>query len=162
MAGHPEPDPIPQDPNEDFLKMQPEDYIRNRLVPHQRWYNSRYIRMKNRHYTLQAVTIVGGLLVAWLGMATLPGKDKVISILGLLVSISAAMDSMLKFRESWKVYNSIALNLDHERTTFQTRSGVYSDLNDEDAFRKLVTQVETYTRQSNMGLVDLLTQDKGK
>lgn len=72
------------------------------------------------------------------------------------------MDSMLKFRESWKVYNGIALNLDHEQTTFQTRSGAYSDLNDEDAFRKLVTQVETYTRQSNMGLVDLLTQDKGK
>lgn len=76
----------------------------------------------------------------------------------MLVSISAAMGSLLKFRESWKVYNSIALNLDHERTTFQTHTGV----NDEDAFRKLVTQVETYTRQSNMGLVDLLTQDKGK
>jgi len=74
MAGHPEPDPIPQDPNEDFLKMQPKDYIRNRLIPHQRWYNSRYIRMKIWHYTLQAVTIVGGLLVAWLGVATLPGQ----------------------------------------------------------------------------------------
>ena len=166
MAGHPEPEeihPLPGeiDPNASSLSMQPEDYIRNRLLVRQRWYYRKYIRMKNWHYTFQAIAVIGGLIVAWLGTVKLPGKDLTISILGLLVSISVAAESLFRFRENWKVWNSISLNLDHERTTFMTRTGEYVNLGEEEAFRKFVAKVEAYQVQSNRDLVERLTQSKG-
>ena len=109
---------------------------------------------------MRATAVLGGLLVAWLGTVSLVGKDLLVSILGLLVSISSAAEGLFHFRDNWKVWNSIALNLDHERTSFMTRSGEYVGLSEEGAFRKLVTRVETYKMQSNMDLVDMLTKKK--
>jgi len=157
MAGHPEPIKY-QAPNAQYLRMTPESYVKDRLIPHQHWYNRRYIRRKNWHYTLRVTTIVGGLLVAWLGTASILGKDTVISILGLVISVAAALESIFQFRETWKVYNSIALNMDNERTKFQYRSGDYKGLSDQDAFNLLVERVESFNSQSSKDLVGVLTQ----
>lgn len=45
MAGSPEPI-VPLDPNAEYLSMTPETYIKERLIPHQVWYNKKYIRKK--------------------------------------------------------------------------------------------------------------------
>lgn len=157
MAGSPEPI-VPLNPNAEYLSMTPETYIKERLIPHQVWYNNKYIRKKNWHHVLRVTVIIGGLLVAWLGTSALAGKDIVISVLGLLVSVAGSMESIFQFRENWKVYNSIALNMDHEKTRFQTRSGEYAGLTDADAFRLLVEKIESYNNQSSKDLVNLLTQ----
>ncbi len=96
--------------------------------------------------------------VAWLGTASILGKDTVISILGLVISVAAALESIFQFRETWKVYNSIALNMDNERTKFQYRSGDYKGLSDQDAFNLLVERVESFNSQSSKDLVGVLTQ----
>ena len=154
MSSDPNPD---VNPNTAHLKLSNEEYFKTELLPSLSWYNRRYILYKNIHYLLRVLVVVGGLMVAWLATSSVPHKDIIVSVMGLTFSIAAALETIFHFGETWKVYHSITLNLNTEKKNFQSHSGNYKDLSDDDAYHLLVEKVEDYNKQSSQGLVDLLT-----
>jgi len=138
----------------------PEEYIKNRIVPDVHWYQRRSVRYKNLYYFLKVVVIIGGVVVTWLSTSSLPSKDFILGVSGLVIAISSGIDALFQFKESWKVYAAIYLNMDKAIVSFQTKSGDYKSMQSEEAFTLLVSTVENLKNQSTQDLINILTKEK--
>jgi hypothetical protein len=132
-------------------------YIAERLQQYQSWYDKKAVRTKARYIRMRMVAVGGGLVVPALVSLPFGWVRAVVSAISLLVAASVSLESVFRYREQWKNYRSTEQLLGHERVFFQTRTGPYAGLDDEPAYRQLVTRVEAAIAAENSATLNVMT-----
>ncbi|PYC67143.1 DUF4231 domain-containing protein [Micromonospora arborensis] len=134
------------------------DYLTDRLAQYQSWYDKKAVKAKATHLRTRTAAVVGGSLVPVLVNLDFPYAQAVTTVMSLIVAGAVSLESVFRYREQWKNYRSTEQTLGHERIYFLTRTGVYTDLGDVQAFTALVERVEATIANENAATLSVMTQ----
>ena len=83
------------------MPMTAEEYIKNRVEQHQKWYDGKSVKCKNRYLQTKAFLVVGGVLVPILINVSsqykhsgTPAVQLIVTIISLLVVICVSLESV--------------------------------------------------------------------
>ncbi len=134
-----------------------EQYIAERLSQYQEWYNESSKRAKLIHLWMRTVAVTGGVLVPLLVNVSWDHGKIAATIVSLIVAVAVSLESVFHYREQWKNYRSTEQLLGHERIYFQTHTGRYNGLADDEAFALLVERVEDIIATENAATLNVMT-----
>lgn len=132
-------------------------YISERLGQFQDWYNASSKKAKAMHLRMRTVAVVGGVLVPVLVNSDWAYNRIATTVVSLIVAFAVSLESVYHYREQWKNYRSTEQLLGHERVYYQTRTGIYTDLEADEAFRRLVERVEDLIATENAATLNVMT-----
>ncbi|HEX6684594.1 MAG TPA: DUF4231 domain-containing protein [Candidatus Limnocylindrales bacterium] len=132
-------------------------YIAERLSPFQDWYDTQSKKAKSMHLWMRTVAVVGGVLVPVLINSSWQFSKLVTTVVSLIVAVAISLESVYHYREQWKNYRSTEQLLGHERMYFQTKTGVYSGLDENEAFKVFVERVEDLIATENAATLNVMT-----
>jgi hypothetical protein len=133
-------------------------YLTDRLAQYQSWYDKKAVKAKATHLRTRTAAVVGGSLVPVLINLEFPHAQAVTTVVSLIVAGAVSLESVFRYREQWKNYRSTEQTLGHEKIYFLTRTGVYTDLDDDTAFATLVERVEATIANENAATLSVMTQ----
>jgi hypothetical protein len=128
---------------------QQKDYLDNRLEDQIKWYDGKSSKNQKVFKRLQLVTIVAAACIPFISGYLSSGPDYlkyVVGILGMLVAIATAVNSLYKFQENWIAYRTTCESLQHEKYLYTTSTKPYTGT---DAFNLLVERVELLISKEN-------------
>jgi hypothetical protein len=129
--------------------MDADEYLKVRLEPEIKWYDSKSVTNKWCYIGCQTVQIVCAAIIPFLAGYAKGGDERIslaIGTLGVLVAVCAGISSLQKFQEQWIKYRTTAESLKKEKYLFQTKIEPY---NTEDPLPIFVQRVETLISQEN-------------
>ena len=131
-----------------------EDYLKNRLEDQITWYNSKSLKNQRMFRGLQLVTIVSAACIPFFTgyLSEAIYIKYVVGILGVLVAVLTAINSLYKFPENWIAYRTICESLIHEKYLYMTSSKPYHG---KESFNVLVQRVEMLISKENSSWVKL-------
>ena len=131
------------------LGMTPDCYLRQEVARSEAWYDRQAVRAKARFLRWRVASVIGAAVVPVLAnlhlkatIGTYPLETLLITLLSLGVVIAVSLESVFHYGDQWKNFRSAQTLLRRERLHFETRAGVYADLEEAAAFRLLVERVE--------------------
>lgn len=137
-----------------IARLEPEDYLRERVDEQIQWMESKARQSKSSHRLLRLVQITLGILVTAAGPYTtvLDYGPQITTALGAIISLAAAWEAVNDYQNNWIRYRRTLEDLERERLLFQTASGPYRQntavsSEDEVAFSLFVTRVEALLGQ---------------
>ena len=143
-----------------FKSMQPEQYLAERVDQFQNWYDKKAVKAKSAFLRIRSASVVGAVLVPVVANAAFIGDSDtrawLTTGLGLLVSISVALDSVFHFGDQWKNYRSTEQFLSREKFLYRTGEGPYKGMNDADAFILLVERCEAQISAENSATLNVI------
>ncbi|RKE10519.1 uncharacterized protein DUF4231 [Catellatospora citrea] len=134
-----------------------EEYFKQRLDQYLKWYDKKAIQTKKLHFRMRTMAVLGGVVVPVLVNVDFPYARLVTTATSLVVASVVALESLYKYRDQWKNYRSTEQMLMHEKYYFQTRTGVYTGLDDQAAFSALVDRVEDLIAAENSATLNAMT-----
>ncbi len=129
-------------------KLSPEEYLKTRVQDQIEWLSGRARDNKSSYLRLRLLQISLGILVSAAGAyaGNLEYGPQGLTILGALISLAAAWETVNDYQHNWVRYRRIKEDLMRETMMFQTDSGPYrrSEASDEDeaSFTLFVSRVE--------------------
>jgi hypothetical protein len=149
---------------EEFLLLNPDQYIKERVEQYQGWYDRKAVRAKTLYLRMRACSVVGGGLVPVL-INVQPGwiffgvdaVKVIVTIISLLVVVFVSLESVFHFREQWKNYRSTEQLLGHEKFLFMSRVGRYAGLDNAKAFSLFVERIEDAIASENAATLNVMT-----
>lgn len=139
------------------LLMGPDKYIKERLEQYQGWYDRKAVRVKALYMRMRTASVVTGAIVPVLVNVQFAYVRVIATALSVLVVVLVSLESVYHFREQWKNYRSTEQALGHEKIYFSTRTGTYSGIGDDEAFRLLVERVESSIAAENASTLNTMT-----
>ncbi|MFM7753931.1 MAG: DUF4231 domain-containing protein [Cyanobium sp.] len=129
--------------------MGPQEYLQERVEQQLAWYGKKSAGNKSRYQLLRLLQISLGILVSAGGVyaEAIPHGAWLISGFGVLISLSAAWETVFDHQNNWIRYRRIKEELKREKILYATASGPYrrqaaqTDA-DEAAFKLFVERVE--------------------
>jgi hypothetical protein len=145
-------------------------YLEGEVTPAEGWYDARASRAKVRFLRWRVFSVVGGALVPVLANLPLetktlgyPLKTLLITALSLGVVIAVSLEGVFHYGDQWRNFRTAQATLRRERVQFKSRTGPYSKLADEAAFRLLVERIEAArAAETSSTLSVMATADKGE
>jgi hypothetical protein len=137
-------------------------FMKSRWLDQVIWMEGRASKARNRHYTLRLITIIGGVIVPALvsvNSANFNGANvRAIKLRDLFgwtafglsqaVAISAAIEELFHYGESYRRYRNTVENLKSQGWQFFQLSGPYQDAKThEEAYPTFANNVETLIQQ---------------
>ncbi|MEH6345019.1 MAG: DUF4231 domain-containing protein [Bermanella sp.] len=128
--------------------MTEKEYLEDRLESQLKWYSDKSSFNKTWFSRLRLLEIIAAALIPFLsGMADKINYSAwIIGGLGVLIAVSAAISSLLKFQENWIEYRTISEQLKHEKYIYLTDTKPYDSDN---KFNLLVERVESLISKEN-------------
>ena len=144
-----------------------DSYLKNRVEQYRQWYDLKAIKMK-RYYiysrissALSAVLIPMVVNIEWnisIFEIAINGSNLIVTILGTLVAVLLALEGVLHHREQWKNYRTTEQYLETQKQLFIHNVGDYSDLDKKEAFKLLISRVESSIAEENSTTLNVLTR----
>lgn len=128
-------------------------FLRSRWLDQILWMEGRADFSRDRYYTMRRIAIIGGalvpLVVSWNFSGDLDTFRRVFaSVLGLLISLSAALEEFFHYGERWRNYRHTVELLKSEGWQFFQLSGPYREYESHaKAYPVFAAQVENFIRQ---------------
>lgn len=139
------------------VRMDPDQYVDERVKQYQGWYDRKAVMMKRRYLQMRTVAVLAGAVVPVLVNVSGDAARVVTTVLSLIVVIIVSLESVFHYREQWKNYRSTEQYLGHEIVLFDTRTGPYADLEGRDAFTRFVDRVESAIAAENASTLNTMT-----
>ena len=146
-----------------------ESYIVNRLDQYQNWYDNKAVITKKRYLRGKIWAAVGAVIVPiltnipidleYFGLPSYDLGKLLTTIIATFVALLIALESVLHYREQWKNYRTTEQYLVAQKNLFLHQVGDYSNLNEDDAFKKLVLRIETAISEENAITLNVLTKN---
>ncbi len=132
----------------EIMLMTETDYLQNRIEEQINWYSKKSSLCQSRYKNLRIIEIAAAAIIPLLsGMAQKVNfVPWVIGSLGVVIAISTAVGSLLKYHENWIQYRATSGALKHEKFLFLTRTAPYDG---DDYFHVLVERVEGLISNEN-------------
>ncbi|MGH8609946.1 MAG: DUF4231 domain-containing protein [Gammaproteobacteria bacterium] len=120
-------------------------YFRTVLDGQREWYSKGARKQKRRYLAFAICVIVLGALISLLQVLdTAAWVRHLTAALGAAVSISRAVDALLRPAETWQAYRKAAEGMKREYRLYLNNADAYAGAEDEaSAYRLLVERVET-------------------
>ncbi|MGH8475065.1 MAG: DUF4231 domain-containing protein [Methylococcales bacterium] len=120
-------------------------YFRTVLDGQREWYSKGARKQKSRYLAFAICVIVLGALISLLQVLdTVPWVRHLTAALGAAVSISRAIDTLLRPAETWQAYRKASEGMRREYRLYLNNADAYATAEDEaSAYRLLVERVET-------------------
>ena len=135
-----------------------DEYIETRVNQYIGWYDAKSGTMKRTYLRYRTAAVVGGALIpVATNIQALPGKDYIVSVLGLLVVILVSLDSVYHWGDQWKNYRSTEQVLGREIVFYRSRVGPYTGLDEELASKRLVERCEEAIAVENTATLNVLS-----
>ncbi len=119
-------------------------YFRTVLAGQREWYAKGARKQKRRYLAFAICVIVLGALISLLQVLEAAWVPHVTAALGAAVSISRAVDALLRPSETWQAYRKASEGMKREYRLYLNNADAYAGAGDEpSAYRLLVERVET-------------------
>lgn len=138
-----------------------DQYIRERVENQISWYSSKSKFNKIIYISIRIIEIIASVLIPLI-VAFMPNNDvnKIVTAsLGIVITIASGILSILKVNENWIQYRTIAEKLQNEKYLYLTKSGIYSDNNNNHSV--FVENIEKLISKENLDWAQY-TQKKNK
>ena len=133
------------------------DYLQQRLQPEIQWYDQKSARNKRWFYFFRISTIVISAGLVFMGyFSNMYGWA--VGLIGILIIIIEALDSVCKPQEKWINYRTTAESLKHEREMFASKAGAYAGMSDD---QLLTERCESLISREHSTWIDQAKQKKG-
>jgi type II secretory pathway pseudopilin PulG len=139
--------------------MERDKYLKERVDDQISWYDAKSSGAQRRFKQLRSAEIICAALVPFLAGFTARSTTiaVVVGLLGAIIVVLAAFQSLGQYQESWLDYRMTCEALKHEKYLFLTRAEPYAA---DDAFPLLVERIEnlitkensTWSQQTRAGL----------
>lgn len=133
------------------LRMNQEQYLKDRVDHQQQWYNKKSGTNKSYHLWLRGLIIVLSSFIP-LAAGFMEADDYtmrlVLALLGTAIAIVTGVSVMMKFQEKWITYRNTSEALLREKYLFLTTSGPYHLLNE--PFALFVSRVEDLLKEEQV------------
>jgi hypothetical protein len=128
--------------------MNEEEYLNDRLNDQIDWYDKKSQTSQKWFKRLRLLEIVAATIIPFIaGIGqNIPYYSIIISLLGVMIAISAGLSALYKYHENWIEYRTISETLKHEKYLFQTKCSPYDC---DESFCKLVQRVEGLISKEN-------------
>ncbi|KGJ87952.1 DUF4231 domain-containing protein [Colwellia psychrerythraea] len=138
--------------------MNEEEYLTQRLEDQMGYYDKKSQKNQSYYKRTKAIEVLSAGLIPLLAgnIDSLPYVHWLIGLLGLLIAVCEAMESLNKYQENWLLSRAVAQALSKEKFLFLTKAGPYSH---KSAFRQFVAQVESTLADENNQWVANMQQD---
>lgn len=110
-----------------IIPMNPQDYLQERVLHQLDWYGKKSAASKARYQFLRLMQISLGILVSAVGVyaESIPHGTWLLSGFGVLISLSAAWETVFDYQNNWIRYRRIQEDLKREKILYATASGPY-------------------------------------
>lgn len=145
------------------LSLQPYEYLTDRLDDQINWYDKKSTTQKKWYYCLKVVTLIctSSIPVSSVIFRHQSFTAIITAIMAAIATVTEGIMTLTKCHEKWIVYRSNAEVLKHEKYSYLTSSGAYSNLNDTEKFHNLVDRTENIISNENTNWASL-GKKKGK
>ena len=117
-----------------------DEYVEQRLAPEIDYYEGRAAQNKRCFHGFSTLAIVASAVVPVLAAAD---TDRwVLAGAGGLATVALSILALFKWQENWLQFRGNAESLKKERALYDTRSGPYRDLDDDDLCEELTLRTE--------------------
>lgn len=136
-----------------------EQYIKERLEDQINWYDKKSIFCQKRFKQIRIIELVCASIIPLLAgfSDSIPYSNFIIGFLGMVISISAGIQSIFKYQENWVQYRTTSETLKHQKYLFLTNSPPY---NEDSKFYLLVKQTESLISKENSIWTKEITNNK--
>ena len=141
---------------EPFVK----DYVVNRVNDQINWYDKKSMLSQKKYKFFTFVTILCSALTPIIANLVIPDYTYklVVSILGVVVTLSQAIINMSKYNEQWIEYRTVCETLKQEKYMFIANAGVYRDHSDYETFIYFTERIESIISQENVNWANIKKQ----
>jgi len=128
--------------------MNEEEYLTQRLEDQMGYYDQKSQRNQRSYKRTKVIEILSASLIPLLAgnMDSLPYAHWLVGLLGLLIAVCEAMESLNKYQENWLLSRAVSQTLSKEKFLFLTKTGPYTH---KSAFRQFVAQIESTLADEN-------------
>lgn len=149
-------------------KEQIQSYITERIDQYYNWYDSKAVKSKAMYQYGRLVQAVSAVLIPVVVnikiQFTIIGfcidSTVLVSIFGVIVALSIALEGVYHYREQWLNSRSTAEYLNTQKILFRHCAEDYNGLNDKQAFEQLVKRVESAIANENSVTLNVLTRSE--
>lgn len=133
-------------------------YIEERLDDQISWYDSKSKEAKKMNKIASYFVLIVSALIPLIVNLSFDQiwMKLIISILGVVITISEGFANFNKYSENWIEYRTVCETLRHEKYMYLSKSGVYLDGN----FSFFVERVESVISQENVNWASLNKVEK--
>ena len=122
------------------MRLNADEYVAQRLMPEIEYYERRAAANKRCFHWASVVAIVAAASIPVSATADL---DRwVLAALGALATLALSSLALFKWQENWLQFRGNAEALKKERAFYDTRTGPYRDLGDDDLAEELTLRTE--------------------
>ncbi len=135
------------------------------------WYDRKAVRMKRLYIRERIVAATGAVLVPVISTLSWPLTvlDHTIdfarvaaAVISLGVALAIALEGVLHHREQWTNYRTTEQYIRAQKWLYETRVGEYAGLSDDEAFRRLVLNIEQAIKNENEVTLNVLARSEGR
>lgn len=127
--------------------MTSDEYIKKRVVDQIDWYDRNSRSAKSAFKNLRRIEIIAAASIPFVaGLGDWSWAGHIVSILGVIVVILAAFQSLGQHHENWLEYRTTCESLKHEKFLFLTKSAPYDS---DSAFGLFVERIEALLSKQN-------------
>lgn len=150
-------------PNEIDLSRLSEDhkeYIISRVNDQINWYDKKSIRAQKKYKLFTFLTILCTSLSPVAANLILSSQKAkcIVSLLGVIATLSQGIINMSKYNENWVEYRTVCETLKKEKYMYLAQAGVYSD--NEESFKFFAERVESIISQENVNWANIKKEKK--
>lgn len=143
--------------------MQANEYIKNRLDDQINWYDKKSATQKKWYYLSKLITLICTASIPVISVAFRHQSFTVVitASIAAIATVTEGILTLTKWHEKWIAYRSNAEALKHEKFSYLTSSGPYSDMSEEERLHTLVDRTENIISNENTNWASL-GKKKGK
>jgi hypothetical protein len=134
-----------------------DEYLTERVEQYRCWYDAKARRAKRWHHALRLGPVVAAAAVPPLAIAGQAGTGIAVAVLAVGVVILGAAESFLAFGDRWRNYRATEQYLQMESFYYRARAGPYRNLDEPEAFRRLVERAERAIGFENAATLHAMT-----
>jgi hypothetical protein len=122
-----------------------EKYIKDRFQNQLDWYNRKANKNRRIYQFLRVLSMICAISLPFLSGYlddTHPYIKISIGIIGVIIALSEGILNLFKCHDNWVNYRSTSGSLQREKALFDTESAAYLNLDEKQAFRLFVNNIE--------------------
>jgi hypothetical protein len=144
-------------------------YLVDRIDQFAGWYDKKAVKLKASFLRARVCTAIGAVLIPVLSTLRFPlaafGTTVdlprlAVSLVGVMVALLIALEGVLHHREQWKNYRTTEQYIRAQRHLFENRVGDYADGTLDEAFKKLVWNIESAIKNENEVTLNVLSRNE--
>ena len=153
---------VPQEIELGNLDPSVEDYIVNRVNDQINWYDKKSMLSQKKYKFFTFISIFCSALTPVAANLLIAdyAYRLIVSMLGVIVTLSQAIINMSKYNEQWIEYRTVCETLKQEKYMFIVSAGVYRDYSDYETFIYFTERIESIISQENVNWANIKKQKK--